>query len=137
MRTLPSEERKKPVLFPTTLVGSYPQPDWLIDRTGHPNPVPRIVGGIRRKHPVGVEDVRFLRANTDRLIKITVPGPFTMSQQAQNDHYPSQAHVAMGYAMRSMKKSGICLPPAPMSFRWTNLTCRPDRNRHESTDWKH
>ena len=165
------------MLFPTTLVGSYPQPDWLIDRaklasrlpprirakelwrvpefyldeaqrdatlvairaqeeagldiitdgeirresysnrfataldgvdidnpgvatdrTGHPNPVPRIVGPITRKHPVEVEDVRFLRANTRRPIKMTVPGPFTMTQQAQNDYYPDEESAALAYA---------------------------------------
>jgi 5-methyltetrahydropteroyltriglutamate--homocysteine methyltransferase len=166
------------VLFPTTLVGSYPQPDWLIDRdklagrfpprvrakelwripelylaeaqedatrlairaqeqagldiitdgeirresysnrfatalegvdidnpgtaldrSGHPNPVPRIVGKIRRRHPVEVEDVKFLRAHTDRKVKMTVPGPFTMSQQAQNDFYKSDEEAAMDYAV--------------------------------------
>ena len=165
------------MLFPTTLVGSYPQPDWLIDRaklssrlpprvrakelwripgeyldeaqrdatliairaqeeagldiitdgeirresysnrfataldgvdidnhgvamdrTGHPNPVPRIVGPIRRNRPVEVEDTKFLRANTRRLIKITVPGPFTMTQQAQNDYYPDDESAALAYA---------------------------------------
>jgi 5-methyltetrahydropteroyltriglutamate--homocysteine methyltransferase len=165
------------VLFPTTLVGSYPQPDWLIDRaklagrfpprvrarelwripepylaqaqddatvlairaqeaagldiitdgeirresysnrfatalegvdidnpgtaldrSGHPNPVPRIVGKIRRKHAVEVRDLEFLRAHTDRKVKITVPGPFTMSQQAQNDFYPGAEAAAMDYA---------------------------------------
>jgi 5-methyltetrahydropteroyltriglutamate--homocysteine methyltransferase len=166
-----------PMLFPTTLVGSYPQPDWLIDRarlagrfpprvrarelwrvpepflaqaqddatllairaqeqagidivtdgetrresysnrfatalegvdidnpgsaldrSGHPNPVPRVVGKIRRKHAVEVPDLLFLKSNTDRKIKITVPGPFTMSQQAQNDFYKSAADCAMDYA---------------------------------------
>ncbi len=165
------------MLFPTTLVGSYPQPDWLIDRqklagrfpprvrakelwrvsepylqeawedatlmairaqeeagldivtdgeirresysnrfataldgvdldnpgvgldrSGHPNPVPRIVGPIRRRHAVEVEDLQFLRRNTDRQVKITVPGPFTMLQQAQNDHYPTEEAAAMDYA---------------------------------------
>ena len=165
------------MLFPTTLVGSYPQPDWLIDRaklasrlpprvrakelwripeayldeaqrdatliairaqeeagldiitdgetrresysnrfataldgvdidnpgvamgrTGHPNPVPRIVGPVSRRHPVEVEDVRFLRANTRRLVKMTVPGPFTMTQQAQNDYYPDEESAALAYA---------------------------------------
>jgi 5-methyltetrahydropteroyltriglutamate--homocysteine methyltransferase len=165
------------VLFPTTLVGSYPQPDWLIDRkklagrfpprvrarelwrvpepflaeaqddatrlairaqeeagldivtdgeirresysnrfatalegvdidkpgsaldrSGHPNPVPRVVGKIRRRHPVEVQDLKFLRAHTDHRIKITVPGPFTMSQQAQNDFYRSEEDAAMDYA---------------------------------------
>ncbi len=167
-----------PLLFPTTLVGSYPQPEWLIDRerlagrfpprvrarelwrvpepwlraaqddatllairaqedagldivsdgeirresysnrfataldgvdldnpgsaldrSGHPNPVPRIVGKIRRRHAVEAEDVRFLKANTDRMVKITVPGPFTMAQQAQNDFYPSDEAAAMDYAI--------------------------------------
>jgi 5-methyltetrahydropteroyltriglutamate--homocysteine methyltransferase len=165
------------MLFPTTLVGSYPQPDWLIDRTklagrfpprvrarelwrvpdpwleeaqndatvlairaqeaagidivtdgeirresysnrfatalegvdldnpgtaldrsGHPNPVPRIVGRIRRKHAVEVEDLKFLKRHTDRRVKITVPGPFTMAEQAQNDFYPSTEAAAMDYA---------------------------------------
>jgi 5-methyltetrahydropteroyltriglutamate--homocysteine methyltransferase len=60
--------------------------------------VPRVAGKIRRKHPVEVEDVKFLRANTARPIKITVPGPFTMSQQAQNDFYKSEEECAMDYA---------------------------------------
>jgi 5-methyltetrahydropteroyltriglutamate--homocysteine methyltransferase len=167
-----------PMLFPTTLVGSYPQPDWLIDRaslgkqtpprvrakelwrvapewleqaqddatliairdqeragldivtdgemrresysnrfataldgidldnpgstisrSGVPIPVPRVVGKIRRRHPVEVRDVKFLRANTDRMIKMTVPGPFTMAQQAQDDHYGDEAAMAMDYAV--------------------------------------
>ena len=167
----------KSVLFPTTLVGSYPQPEWLIDhqklagrfpprvrarelwriekeflaeaqndatvlairaqeeagldivtdgeirresysnrfatalegvdidnpgtaldRSGHPNPVPRIVGKIRRKHAVEVNDLLFLKKNTDRKTKITVPGPFTLSQQAQNDFYNSPEEAAMDYA---------------------------------------
>src|SRR5258706_9323482 len=168
----------KPLLFPTTLVGSSPQPDWLIDRdklgkrfpprlrakelwripdpwlaqaqddatllairaqeeagidivtdgeirresysnrfatalegvdidnpgtaldrSGHPNPVPRVAGKIRRKHAVEVEDLKFLKKNTTRKVKITVPGPFTMSQQAQNDFYKSDADCAMDYAV--------------------------------------
>src|SRR5688572_9698671 len=167
----------KHLLFPTTLVGSYPQPDWLIDRkklagrvpprvrarelwrieeslleeaqddatvlairaqeeagldivtdgetrresysnrfatalegvdidnpgsaldrSGHPNPVPRIVGRIKRRHAVEVDDLKFLRANTRRMTKITVPGPFTMLQQAQNDFYASEDEAAMDYA---------------------------------------
>jgi len=167
----------KPLLFPVTLVGSYPQPEWLIDRkrlagrfpprvrarelwrvpesllkeaqddatvlairaqeeagldiitdgeirresysnrfatalegvdidhpgsaldrSGHPNPVPRIVGKVRRKHPVEVQDLLFLKKNTNKRVKITVPGPFTMLQQAQNDYYPSEEEAAMDYA---------------------------------------
>ncbi len=165
------------MLFPTTIVGSYPQPDWLIDReklsgrfpprvrarelwrvaepylqqamedatllairaqedagldiisdgeirresysnriataldgvdidhpgsaldrSGHPNPVPRIVGKVRRARPIEVEDLLFLKAHTTRKVKITVPGPFTMLQQAQNDFYASEAEAAMDYA---------------------------------------
>ena len=165
------------MLFPTTIVGSYPQPDWLIDReklsgrfpprvrakelwrvadpylqqaqedatliairaqedagldiitdgeirresysnriatalggididnpgtgldrSGHPNPVPRIVGKITRLRPIEVEDLLFLKAHTTRKVKITVPGPFTMLQQAQNDFYPSEEEAAMDYA---------------------------------------
>jgi len=164
-------------LFPTTLVGSYPQPDWLIDRqklshrmpprvraaelwrvapewleqaqddativairqqeragldiltdgeirresysnrfatalegvdldhpgnvisrTGNSILVPRVVGKIRRKHQVEVRDLKFLRANTDRAVKITLPGPFTMSQQAQNDYYPTEEDMVLDYA---------------------------------------
>jgi 5-methyltetrahydropteroyltriglutamate--homocysteine methyltransferase len=172
-----AHHRTFPMLFPTTLVGSYPQPDWLIDRaklagrfpprvrarelwripeaflaeaqddatilaikaqedagldiitdgeirresysnrfataldgvdidnpgsaldrSGHPNPVPRIVGKIRRRRAVEVDDVRFLRAHTTKPIKITVPGPFTMSQQAQNEFYASDEEAALDYA---------------------------------------
>jgi len=167
----------KELLFPTTLVGSYPQPDWLIDRdklgkrfpprlrakelwripepllaqaqddatvlairaqeeagidivtdgeirresysnrfatalegvdidnpgqgldrSGHPITLPRIAGKIRRKYPVEVQDLIFLRANTSKKIKITVPGPFTMSEQAQNDFYKTGEEAAMDYA---------------------------------------
>jgi 5-methyltetrahydropteroyltriglutamate--homocysteine methyltransferase len=85
--------------FATALEGvDIDNPGTALDRSGHPNPVPRIVGPVRRKHPVEVEDVRFLRAHTRRAIKITVPGPFTMSQQAQNDYYPSEEAAAMDYA---------------------------------------
>lgn len=69
-----------------------------LDRSGHPNPVPRVIGRISRRHAVEVRDVQFLRANTDREIKITVPGPFTMAQQAQNDFYKSEREMALDYA---------------------------------------
>src|SRR5437764_9842130 len=69
--------------FATALAGvDIDNPGTALDRSGHPNPVPRVVGRIARKHPVQVRDVELLRANTSRPIKITVPGPFTMSQQA-------------------------------------------------------
>ncbi len=166
-----------PHLLPTTVVGSYPQPDWLVDRAvlaknvvprvrmkqiwrvpedaleqaqddatliairdmeragidiitdgemrresysnrfalaldgvdvdtpaevmgraGKMTMVPRIVGPIRRREPVEVRDIRFLRANTDRQVKITLPGPFTLAMQAKDEHYGDEEAVAMAYA---------------------------------------
>jgi len=85
--------------FATALEGvDVDNPGTALDRSGHPNPVPRVVGKVRRKHPVQVRDLKFLRQNTDRTIKITVPGPFTMSQQAQNDFYQDEAEMALDYA---------------------------------------
>jgi 5-methyltetrahydropteroyltriglutamate--homocysteine methyltransferase len=85
--------------FATALEGvDIDNPGTGLDRSGHPNPVPRITGPIRRPHPVEVDDLRFLRAHTDRAVKMTVPGPFTMSQQAQNEHYPDAEAAAMDYA---------------------------------------
>jgi len=85
--------------FATALEGiDIDNPGSALDRSGHPNPVPRIVGRIRRKHPVEVDDLKFLKRHTARPVKMTVPGPFTMSQQAQNDFYPSEEAAAMDYA---------------------------------------
>ena len=85
--------------FATALDGiDIDNPGSALDRSGHPNPVPRIAGKIKRNHPIEVDDVKFLRANTDRQIKITVPGPFTMTQQAQNDFYDSDEEAALDYA---------------------------------------
>ena len=85
--------------FATALEGvDIDNPGTALDRSGHPNPVPRIVGRIRRKHPVEVEDLKFLKSNTARTVKITVPGPFTMAQQAQNDFYKSEEEAALDYA---------------------------------------
>ena len=85
--------------FATALEGvDIDNPGTALDRSGHPNPVPRVVGKVCRKHPVQVRDLQFLRAPTDRTVKITVPGPFTMSQQAQNDHYASDEELALDYA---------------------------------------
>ena len=85
--------------FATALEGvDIDNPGTALDRSGHPNPVPRVTGKVRRKHPVEVRDVEFLRANTDRMIKITVPGPFTMSQQAQNDFYKDEQEMVLDYA---------------------------------------
>ena len=85
--------------FATALDGvDIDNPGSALDRSGHPNPVPRVTGPIRRRHPVEVEDLQFLRASTGRTVKITVPGPFTMSQQAQDDYYGSPEALALGYA---------------------------------------
>jgi 5-methyltetrahydropteroyltriglutamate--homocysteine methyltransferase len=85
--------------FATALAGvDLDRPGIALDRTGHENPVPRVVGPIRRSRPVEVGDVAFLRSISDRRIKITVPGPFTMTQQAQNDHYGTERELALAYA---------------------------------------
>ncbi len=85
--------------FATALEGiDLDNPGEITSRSGRPVTVPRVVGRIRRKHPVQVRDVQFLRANTDRKIKITVPGPFTMSRQAQNSFYGSVEEMALDYA---------------------------------------
>jgi 5-methyltetrahydropteroyltriglutamate--homocysteine methyltransferase len=85
--------------FATALEGvDIDNPGSALDRSGHPNPVPRIVGKIRRKHAVEVDDLLFLKKQTNKKTKITVPGPFTMSQQAQNDFYKSEEEAAMDYA---------------------------------------
>jgi len=85
--------------FATALEGvDLDNPGTVISRSGQTVLVPRVVGKIRRKHAVEVRDVQFLRANTARPIKMTVPGPFTMAQQAKNDFYPSDEAMAMDYA---------------------------------------
>jgi len=99
--------------FATALEGvDLDEPGVARDRTGHDNPVPRVVGPIRRMRPVEVRDVEFLRSITGRRIKITVPGPFTMTQQAQNDHYDDDRSLALAYAeavneeLRDLKAAG-------------------------------
>jgi 5-methyltetrahydropteroyltriglutamate--homocysteine methyltransferase len=85
--------------FATALDGmDLDHPGTALDRTGHPNPVPRVVGPLRRSRPVEVRDVEFLRATTTRTIKATLPGPFTMSQQAQDDYYHDEEALAMALA---------------------------------------
>ena len=86
--------------FATALSGvDIDNPGTALDRSGHPNPGPRIVGPIKRMRPVEVDDLRFLKAHTTRQVKITVPGPFTMSEQAQNDFYATNEEAAMAYAV--------------------------------------
>jgi 5-methyltetrahydropteroyltriglutamate--homocysteine methyltransferase len=99
--------------FATALDGvDLDDPGVALDRTGHENPVPRVVGPIRRTRPVEVRDVEFLRSITERRIKITVPGPFTMTHQAQNDYYADEPSLALAYAeavneeLRDLKAAG-------------------------------
>lgn len=85
--------------FATALDGiDLEHPAEVVARSGKLNVVPRVVGKIRRKYPVEIRDMEFLRANTDRLAKATVPGPYTMSQQAKNDFYKTEEEMAMDYA---------------------------------------
>jgi 5-methyltetrahydropteroyltriglutamate--homocysteine methyltransferase len=85
--------------FATALDGvDIDNPATITGRSGRPSPVPRITGRIRRRHPVGVPDVEFLRRNTDRTIKITLPGPFTMSRQAKNEFYDDEEELVMDLA---------------------------------------
>src|SRR5271165_1800883 len=85
--------------FATALEGiDLDNPAQVVARSGKLNYVPRVVSKIRRKHAVEVRDMQFLRANTDRLAKVTVPGPYTMSQQAHNDFYKSEEEMALDYA---------------------------------------
>ena len=86
--------------FATALDGvDIENPGQVLGRSGQPTIVPRVVGPIKRNQPVQVRDVEFLRANTTRRIKVTVPGPFTMAQQVQNDYYSDRASLAMDYAV--------------------------------------
>jgi 5-methyltetrahydropteroyltriglutamate--homocysteine methyltransferase len=118
--------------FATALDGiDVDNPGTAIDRTGHPNPVPRIVGPIRRRESVMARDVEFLRRNTDRPIKITVPGPFTMAQQAQNDYYPDVAEAALAYAaavneeLRDLRLAGADVVQIDEPY----MQARPDEAR--------
>ena len=118
--------------FATALEGvDLDHPGVAIDRTGHENPVPRVVGPIRRTRPVEVRDVEFLRANTSRPIRITLPGPFTMAQQAQNDHYPDEESLVLAYAAavneeaRDLKAAGADVVQIDEPY----LQARPEKAR--------
>src|SRR6266852_790455 len=85
--------------FATALAGiDLDNPGKTPNRTGGFSTVPRVVGPIRRRYPVEIRDVEFLRAHTDRMIKMTVPGPFTMSAQCQDDFYHDEVRLALDYA---------------------------------------
>jgi 5-methyltetrahydropteroyltriglutamate--homocysteine methyltransferase len=86
--------------FATALEGvDIDRPGEGLDRSGHPILLPRIAGKVRRKHPVQVEDLEFLKRHTNKPVKITVPGPFTMSEQAKNDYYETGEEAALDYAI--------------------------------------
>ena len=123
--------------FATALAGvDLETPGVALDRTGHENPVPRVVGPVRRTRPVEVRDVEFLRSLTDRRIKITVPGPFTMTQQAQNDHYPDDRSLALAYAeavneeLRDLKAAGADLVQIDEPY----LQARPEPAREYAVE---
>ena len=118
--------------FATALEGvDLDEPGVALDRTGHENPVPRVVGPIRRTRPVEIRDVQFLRSLTARRIKITVPGPFTMTQQAQNDHYRDERSLALAYAeavneeLRDLKAAGADVVQIDEPY----LQARPEQAR--------
>src|SRR3954454_24452541 len=118
--------------FATALEGmDLDNPGVAIDRTGHSNPVPRVVGPIRRRYPVEVRDVEFLRRNTDRRIKITVPGPFTITQQAQNDYYHDEKALALDIAaaineeIKSLQAAGADVVQIDEPY----LQARPEKAR--------
>jgi 5-methyltetrahydropteroyltriglutamate--homocysteine methyltransferase len=123
--------------FATALEGiDLDEPGVALDRTGHENPVPRVVGPISRREPVEVRDVELLRSITDRRIKITVPGPFTMTQQAQNDHYPDERSLAFAYAdavneeLRDLKAAGADVVQIDEPY----LQARPDPAREYAVE---
>ena len=118
--------------FATALDGvDLDRPGVAIDRSGHPNPAPRVVGPIRRRHAVEVRDLDFLRANTDRPVKMTVPGPFTMTQQAQNEFYADEAELALAYAaaVNEEVKDLFAAGAAVVQLDEPYLQARPDAAR--------
>jgi 5-methyltetrahydropteroyltriglutamate--homocysteine methyltransferase len=99
--------------FATSLEGiDSSKPGQVVSKAGHAAEVPRVVGRIRRTHPVEVRDMAFLRRNTGKQTKITLPGPFTMSRQAVNEHYRDADEMVMDYAaavnaeVRDLEKAG-------------------------------
>jgi 5-methyltetrahydropteroyltriglutamate--homocysteine methyltransferase len=116
--------------FATALEGiDIEHPGTTINRGGAPIPVPRVAGPIRRRGAVEVRDVQFLRENTARKIKITLPGPFTMAQQAQDDYYRDEEALALAFAavvneeLRDLKAAGADV--VQIDEPW--LQARPER----------
>ncbi len=102
-----------------------------MDRTGAANPVPRVSGAIRRIGPIEAQDIALLKRTTDKPIKITLPGPFTMTQQAQNDHYANDEALAMDYAaavnaeIRDLFAAGVSIVQLDEPY----VQARPDAAR--------
>src|SRR5216684_3317431 len=118
--------------FATALDGiDLDNPGTITSRSGASIPVPRVVAKIRRRHPVEIRDAQFLRANTDRAIKMTVPGPFTMAQQCQDDFYRDEKLLALDYAaavneeIRDLFAAGVDV--VQIDEPW--MQARPDRAR--------
>ncbi|HEX5768584.1 MAG TPA: uroporphyrinogen decarboxylase family protein [Burkholderiales bacterium] len=116
--------------FATELDGiDIRNPGTTINRSGVPIPVPRVAGPIRRRGPVEVRDVVFLKSNTSRRTKITLPGPFTMAQQAQDDYYKDEEALALAFAaavneeLRELKEAGADV--VQIDEPW--LQARPER----------
>jgi 5-methyltetrahydropteroyltriglutamate--homocysteine methyltransferase len=123
--------------FATALDGmDVDEPGTAIGRTGTPTVVPRVTGPIRRRHPVEVRDVRFLREHTTRQVKITLPGPFTMSQQAQDVHYHDERAFALDLAaavneeVRDLFAAGADVVQIDEPF----LQARPDAARRYAVE---
>jgi 5-methyltetrahydropteroyltriglutamate--homocysteine methyltransferase len=122
--------------FATALDGvDIDNPGTALDRSGHPNPVPRVTGPIRRKHPVEVADLTFLRASTSKTVKITVPGPFTMPSRRRTTTTPAPRTSRSATPRRSMRRSGTCSRPARTSSSSMSRTFRPARMRPAATAW--
>jgi 5-methyltetrahydropteroyltriglutamate--homocysteine methyltransferase len=100
--------------FATALSGiDIDQPGIVRSRSGKMTPVPRVIGKVQRLRPVERRDAEFLRRHTDRAIKMTLPGPFTMTQLAKDEHYGDPRALAMDYAdavnaeARDLKAAGV------------------------------
>jgi 5-methyltetrahydropteroyltriglutamate--homocysteine methyltransferase len=121
--------------FATALEGvDVAQPAVITDRYGNQTNVPRVTGRVRRARPVELRDLQFLRRHTDRPVKITLPGPFTMAQQAKNEFYRDRDELAMDFAVavneeaRELQAAGadvIQLDEPPSTARWKASRCRP------------
>ena len=123
--------------FATALDGvDIENPGTALDRSGHPNSVPRITGAIARRRPVQVRDVEFLRSHTSKPVKITLPGPFTMSQQAQDDFYGSPSDVGIAYAGAVREEIGdlFAAGAAIVQIDEPYMQARPDAAREYGVD---